>query len=902
MKKKLLLFLLVWIGVCFNANAGYTYPWDFQSGGINYKILSGSTVSVTYNYHYSSSGTYTDYDYNVCGYSGDVVIPSTVTYNGTTYTVTEIGYQAFYPDEDPSYVTSVTLPNTIQKIASDAFEYCDKITSIKIPSATTTINNYAFYGCSKLTDIYIETTTPPAITSSTFSNKNATLHVPGSAYAAYKSASYWSSFSNIVSNNPASSLNISDNSIILKTGATKVLSATVLPSTACNSVKWTSSDTNIATVSSDGTVTAKAGGRVTITATTVDGTNLSAKCDVLVRSDNSIYAEDVKVRPTETSLELPLYLNNTVTMCGFEFYLSLPKGVSLAYDYDDEEEEYVWGVEKGGRLREEHSINVSKNADGKYHFLCADLLSNKNFYDSEAKKNLPLVILKLRLDGTTNMGENTITISDILLNHNENSTITEYKLAKTTSLLSLLNLYAVNVTSNNDNYGTVSLAAQTYDATYGDAVANDVVTLTATPNEYYRFVKWTENGNTVSTSNPYSFTLNSDRNIVGVFELHQVTVTFKVDGVTYSSGLQTCGTALTLPTEPSKTGYTFKGWDGVTNTTVVPTSNVTYNAVFEINQYTVTFLDYDNTIISQKKQNWNSIITAPANPSRAGYFFYGWNPSVDSRVPLYDVSYKAEYVMAGDVTLDGKRNLTDLTTLVNMIMNNVTPEGRAFLASDVNKDNKLNLTDMTSIVNLILGGNTSQAKPMMTSEKDELASIDLTTENLMSGKVGMLSVKLNDSEDRIANIQFDLSLPYGFELVSENAIYATTRGVSNGHNIAINRLENGDVRVMLYSFDNSNFSIGDGNIVNIMVNVDDFIMDGTYDVDLKNVVLVRNDASSIEYETCTFAINVGSAMGIGNINNDSSNDNIYNIGGQKLNNVHRGINIINGKKTIINKK
>lgn len=901
MKKKLLLFLLAWIGVCFNANAGYTYPWDFQADGFNYKILSGSTVSVTYKYHYSYSGRYTDYDYNVCGYSGDVVIPSTVTYNGTTYTVTQIGYQAFYPDEDPSYVTSVTLPNTITVINQYAFEFCDKITSIKIPSATTTIDNYAFYGCNKLTDIYIESKTPPSITNTTFSNKNATLHVPGSSYTAYKSASYWNSFSNIVSSNPASGVSISDNSILLKTGATKALSATVLPSTAYNSVKWTSSDANIASVSSDGTVTAKTNGRATITATTVDGTNLSAKCEVIVRSDNSIYAEDIKVRPTETALELPLYLNNTVTMCGFEFYLSLPKGVSLAYDYDDEEEEYVWGVEKGGRLREEHSINVSKNTDGKYHFLCADLLSNKNFYDSEAKKSLPLVVLKLKLDGTTNMGDNTITISDILLNHNENSVITEYKLAKTTSLLSLLNLYAVNVTSNNANYGTVSLAAQTYDATYGDAVANDVVTLTATPNEYYRFVKWTENGNTVSTSNPYSFTLTSDRNIVGVFELHQVTVTFKVDGATYSSGLQTCGTTLITPANPSKTGYTFKGWNGVTSSTAVPTTNVTYNAVFEINQYTATFLDYDNSVISQKKQNWNTTITPPANPTRTGYFFYGWTPSVDSRVPLYDVSYKAEYVMAGDVTLDGKRNLTDLTTLVNMIMNNVTPEGRAFLASDVNKDKKLNLTDMTSIVNLILGGNTSQAKPRTRTAIEEYASLGVTTDNLTSGKVGTLSVELNDSKDRIANMQFDLSLPYGFDLVSEDPINVTTRGSSNGHNIAVNRLDNGDTRVMLYSFDNSNFSIGDGNVVNIKVSVDNFIMDGTYDVDLKNVVLVRSDASSIEHEACSFAINVGSTTDIGNINNGSSTDIIYNIGGQKLNHARRGINIISGKKTFIKK-
>ena len=80
----------------------------------------------------------------------DLVIPSTVTYQGTTYSVTLIGNGAF---ENCSSLTTVTIPYSVTSIAGCAFGNCSSLTSIDIPNSVTSIGGGVFYGCSSLTSV-----------------------------------------------------------------------------------------------------------------------------------------------------------------------------------------------------------------------------------------------------------------------------------------------------------------------------------------------------------------------------------------------------------------------------------------------------------------------------------------------------------------------------------------------------------------------------------------------------------------------------------------------------------------------------------------------------------------------------------------------------------------------------
>jgi hypothetical protein len=110
---------------------------EFEADGIYYHITSfaDKTVEVTIN---------------VDGYSGDIIIPETVTYSDTEYTVTSIVAHAF---AWCTSLTSIELPSSLTSIGAVAFYNCYSLTCIKLPPSLASIGNYAFYGCRSLTSI-----------------------------------------------------------------------------------------------------------------------------------------------------------------------------------------------------------------------------------------------------------------------------------------------------------------------------------------------------------------------------------------------------------------------------------------------------------------------------------------------------------------------------------------------------------------------------------------------------------------------------------------------------------------------------------------------------------------------------------------------------------------------------
>ena len=386
--------------------------YSFQVNGIYYN-KSGTNATVTYQSY--SNGTYTS------DYTGNVTIPKSVTYNGTTYSVTSIGDYAF---RNCRGLTSVTIPNSVTSIGSWAFDGCSGLTSVTIPNSVTSIGNEAFHGCSALTECYSYITNPSLVTmgSSVFAKNpsnyaDRTLYVPSGSKEAYQANSSWypyfGSIVEMVPNILATSIELNQTAAEVIMGETMQLIATVLPDSTTNKVvTWSSSNPTIASVNENGLVTALAVGSATITAITTDGSNLSASCDVTVTEDLSNYdnylsMEDTTVMHGET-IVIPVKMTNEASIISFQTDIFLPEGLELL----QEDGEYI--IDPSERMTRTHSIMSNDVSNGAIRVLCYS--SNYKPFTGNSGDDLFYLTVKVADDAE---GDYTIQLKNTLLTNTE---------------------------------------------------------------------------------------------------------------------------------------------------------------------------------------------------------------------------------------------------------------------------------------------------------------------------------------------------------------------------------------------------------------------------------------------------------------------------------------------------
>ena len=238
----------------------------------------------------------------------------------------------------------------------------------------------------------------------------------------------------------------------------------------------------------------------------------------------------------------------------------------------------------------------------------------------------------------------------------------------------------------------------------GEYQSGQSAIITASPAEGYHFVGWTAKGATVSTDNPYTFTVATDQTMTAQFAPNQYAMTFVLgNGQDNVVKTQDYASALAAPVEPARTGFTFTGWspevpssvpagdrtftaqwernsykvtwvvDGQVTEVAVPyegaiikpedpvkegytftgwdkepaatmgTENLTYTAQFAVNQYAMTFVLGNGQDDVVKKQDYASALAAPAEPERTGFTFKGWSPEVPAAVPAADRTFTAQW-------------------------------------------------------------------------------------------------------------------------------------------------------------------------------------------------------------------------------------------------------------------
>ena len=244
------------------------------------------------------------------------------------------------------------------------------------------------------------------------------------------------------------------------------------------------------------------------------------------------------------------------------------------------------------------------------------------------------------------------------------------------------NAYTVSYTTNegetwlasSGSLGKVVWSANTYTVTFFDEDGTtvlkemkdvpggtEIVAPTATK-EGHTFLGWTVDGENIVTVPANVSKETGNLTFKAVYTINEYTVTWVVDGESTTDTYK-YGATITAPADPTKTGYTFAGWGVVPQT--MPAENLTFTAQWNINQYTVTWVV--DGVSETETVDFGTEIGEPTAPSKDGYNFECWNDEAGKCV-TFPITVKGNITLTASFTqLVAKVGETRYETLVEAV-------------------------------------------------------------------------------------------------------------------------------------------------------------------------------------------------------------------------------------------
>lgn len=552
----------------------------------------------------------------------------------------------------------------------------------------------------------------------------------------------------------ATSISLNNTSAELNTGETLQLTATVLPSNATNkTVTWTTSNSSVATVSSNGLVTAKAVGNATITARTIDGSNLSASCSVTVKQ-SSVLATSISLNKTSAEVSMGETLLLTATV--------LPN--------DATNRTVTWTTSDSSIATVSINGLVTAKAPGTATITArttdsSDLSASCSV---TVKQNVVLATsISLNKTNAELVEGNTIQLTATVLPSNA----TNKSVTWTSSNSSVAEVNDGLVTANSP--GMVTITAATTDGS--DLEASCVLSIRQDVNNY---------DNYLSINNITA--LPGDTILIPVAMFNKASILSLQTDLFLPSGLyiiQNDGEYAINSSDRMTQGHIMMS-DSVSNGAIRVLCYSSNGKPFKGDSgddlFYIAVKVVDNAKGDYLIQLRNSLFTlSDFNEITA--------PDVIAKVNVEDF-------LLGDANASGTVSITDVVVTAQYVLEK-DPQPFVYEAADVNMDNNITVADVVRIAYMVLNPNATNALLLKKPSSDDVVENYLSGNDfsLIAGETQTVNIKLDKKIDYCA-FQLDITLPDGL-ITSDFSL----SNCDNSHVFEVNNLNNGKARVLCYS-------------------------------------------------------------------------------------------------------
>ena len=334
------------------------------------------------------------------------------------------------------------------------------------------------------------------------------------------------------------------------------------------------------------------------------------------QAENTFFVDNFEIKPGQEKT-LSVILTNDSNAKSAAIDISLPTGISFVGD--------------DGSVKFSDRVNGMTKKSAKIQKSGA-LRVGMVLGESIAAGTGEVFTFKIKADDNATLETKKISFSRMALTNASNEKVT---IPYIEINVKVNNIVKIAVASNNNLMGSVQGAND-------ESVVGSNATITATANNGYHFVNWTLGETEVSTDASYTFVVETEASLVANFAPNQYTMTFVLDnGNDNIVKTQDFATALSAPSDPQKTGFTFKGWDPEVPD-AIPSSDQIFTAQWSRNSYKVTWI-VDEEVIQEDQVLYDAEIVLPPHPYLQGYTFIDWTPSVAETMPATDMTYTGEF-------------------------------------------------------------------------------------------------------------------------------------------------------------------------------------------------------------------------------------------------------------------